>query len=526
MLFNSFVFVFAFLPIAVVGFYALSRHSNRLAAAWLVLLSFVFYGWWNPLFVILLLLSIAGNYTVGVLLQANARRPNLQVLILVAGISANLLLLFYYKYFAFTLRMLERFTGIHVDVDTSGILLPLGISFFTFTQIGYLIDCRSGIAKGRRLLDYMLFVTFFPHLIAGPILHHREMMPQFENPATYKFRAENLVLGLSIFVIGLAKKVVIADQFTGMTTNGFDFYGEQMGLIPAWSAALGYSMQLYFDFSGYSDMAIGLALMFGVRFPANFNSPYKATSIIDFWARWHMTLTRYLTLYLYNPVAMAVTRRRAAAGKPIASQGASTVTGFASLIALPTMFTMFLAGVWHGAGVNFIIFGLLHAIYLTVNHAWRVFVPRSKKARGRLAGLAVVVACGLLTYLAVLVGQVFFRAHYLSEALGLLKGMAGLRGWTYGTLPEGDLHGFNMVTELMSVRTGILLLACAIIVLAMPNTAQLMARFEPILGKVRTGLSEAVQWRPSFAWGMGVGTLAGLAVLFMAGATEFLYFQF
>src|SRR3990172_7581572 len=230
MLFNSFLFVFLFLPVSLVGYYIAAAFHTRLAAAWLVVVSFVFYGYWSPVFVVLLAASIMGNYGIGRLLQAYASQSRIQSAILTVGIAANLLLLFYYKYLAFAFSLLASL-GLRFDLDTSGILLPLGISFFTFTQIGYLIDCRSGIAKNRRILDYALFVTFFPHLIAGPILHHREMMPQFENPSTYKLNWENIAVGLTIFVIGLAKKVAIADQLAPGSLNGF-LYGSQLGFVP------------------------------------------------------------------------------------------------------------------------------------------------------------------------------------------------------------------------------------------------------------------------------------------------------
>ena len=525
MLFNSFAFIFAFLPVSVAGYYLAAHFSNRAAVAWLVLMSIVFYGWWNAVFVTLLITSIAGNYIAGLLLQRYEARPRLQTAILIAAICGNLALLFYYKYFEFALRVLDKI-GLHHNIDTGGILLPLGISFFTFTQLGYLIDCKTGIAKDRRLLDYCLFVTFFPHLIAGPILHHREMMPQFANPGTYKFKLENLAVGLAIFVAGLAKKVLIADQIAPSANFGFE-YSWQLGMIPAWTSVMAYSMQLYFDFSGYSDMAIGLARMFGIRFPANFNSPYKARSIIDFWQRWHMTLTRYLTLYLYNPVSLWITRRRAALGKPIAIQGASTVEGFTALVAFPTLFTMSLAGVWHGAGVNYVIFGVLHGLYLTVNHAWRIHGPgKKRKKSGASESWIIAVACVALTYIAVLVAQVFFRAPR-EEGFGMLAGMLGLRGLTVGTLPPGDAWTIQQMHDnLMSLETTAMLLGCFVIVFFTPNVAELFARYEPIIGRVRTSLPVSRQWQPNLAWGTVAGVLAGFCVLYLAGATEFLYFQF
>ncbi|WP_072391074.1 MBOAT family O-acyltransferase [Hyphomicrobium sp. CS1GBMeth3] len=526
MLFNSFAFIFAFLPISVVGYYYLGKSSNRLAAGWLVLMSFVFYGWWNPLFVTLLAGSILANYIFGLLLQHFERNNRIQTIVLTLAIVANLSLLFYYKYVGFVLANLSRI-GINIDFDAGGILLPLGISFFTFTQMGYLIDCKTGIARGRRLLDYALFVTFFPHLIAGPILHHREMMPQFENPDTYKYKAENIAVGLGIFIVGLAKKVLIADQLAPITGVGFT-HGSEIGFVPAWIAALSYSMQLYFDFSGYSDMAIGQARMFGIRFPANFNSPYKATNIIAFWQRWHMTLTRYLTLYLYNPMALWVTRKRAAAGKPIAAKGAATLEGFLLLVGFPTLATMFLAGVWHGAGWTFVIFGVLHGFYLTVNHAWRIFGPKfDKKKQNPSLALIGTVASQTLTYIAVLVSQVFFRAPYVATALGLLGGMVGLRGMMYGTLPPEDTYTIHLITTtLLAPSTAVLLLTCSVIAFFAPNSGELFAKYGPIIGRVSTDLPERLQWKPNLAWGLSLGTAAGLSVMYLAGATEFLYFQF
>jgi D-alanyl-lipoteichoic acid acyltransferase DltB (MBOAT superfamily) len=524
MLFNSFAFIFAFLPISVAGYYYLGKISNRCAAAWLVLMSFIFYGWWNPLFVTLLAASILFNYCAGLLLQHYQRSNKIQVALLTAAIGANLALLFYYKYVGFVLHNLARI-GIDIDFDAGGILLPLGISFFTFTQIGYLIDCKTGIAKGRRLLDYALFVTFFPHLIAGPILHHREMMPQFENPDTYRFKSENIAVGLGIFIIGLAKKVLIADQLAPIANIGF-LNTADIGMVPAWFTAIAYSMQLYFDFSGYSDMAIGQARMFGIRFPANFNSPYKATSIIDFWQRWHMTLTRYLTLYLYNPIALAITRRRAAAGKPIAAKGAASLGGFLMLVGFPTMTTMFLAGVWHGAGWTFVIYGVLHGCYLTINHAWRIFRPKPKTKNLPTPWLNTAAAV-TITYLAVVVSQVFFRAPHVSTAMELLGGMAGLRGVVYGTLPLDDTSLIHQIsTSLLSPFTTLLLLACLLIALLAPNSAELFAKYNPIIGKVRTRIPEYLQWAPNLAWGTSAGVLAGFSVLYLSGATEFLYFQF
>ncbi len=283
------------------------------------------------------------------------------------------------------------------------------------------------MAKDRSIIEYCLFVTFFPHLIAGPIYHHREIMPQFAKSETYRINRGNIAIGLTIFFIGLAKKVLLADSLLQLSNAGFAA-PHTLGLLSSWLTALAYSLRLYFDFSGYSDMAIGLAYMFNIRFPLNFNSPYKARSIIDFWQRWHMTLTRYLTLYLYNPMAIWIARRRMARGLPILTRDAQTVGGFLNMIAIPIAVTMTLAGIWHGAGLQFLIFGLLHGVYLTVNHAWRIFGPAhlARDFQNRWIRAAAVIASVLLTYCAALVAQVFFRAASTGDAIGLLAGMAGL----------------------------------------------------------------------------------------------------
>ena len=423
MLFNSYVFLYAFLPIALAGYFALAQFGRVPAALWLVAVSFVFYGWWNPAYVPLLALSMGGNYLLSLLIGTTERRPRLQTWVLALGVAANLGTLGYYKYLGWLVGLLNEAVGTHVPV--LGIVLPLGISFFTFTQLGYLIDCKQGVAKDRGFLNYLVFVTFFPHLIAGPILHNGEMMPQFAAPATYQFSADNFSIGLGIFVIGLLKKCLLADPIGSIVPAGYEHPGT-LPLFAAWHVALAYSLQLYFDFSGYSDMAIGLARMFNLRFPLNFNSPYKATSVIDYWQRWHMTLTRYLMGYLYNPIALSIARWRLAHGQGMSRAVYATPGGFASLVLVPVFGTMAIAGIWHGAGAQFLVFGLLHAIYLSVNHAWRILGPR--RAYGVAPGFVAHLASVLLTYLCVLVGSVFFRAPSVLAALNMLAGMVGLHG--------------------------------------------------------------------------------------------------
>jgi alginate O-acetyltransferase complex protein AlgI len=400
--FSSLAFIFGYLPLALIGFLICARLGHRFAAFWLVLASLAFYAYWRVSFLPLLLISIAFNYGVGWVLYRTEDRPRLSGGVLLFGVVVDLLALFYYKYAA-ALAAALGFQNIGY-IPLHDIVLPLGISFFTFTQIGYLVDVQQGVTKTRDLLSYVLFVTFFPHLIAGPILHNREMMPQFSDPATYRFSSRNLAVGLTIFAIGLAKKVLLADPLSSDVAANFAM-AHTAGLSTAWYAVIGYSLQLYFDFSGYSDMAIGLARLFNIRFPQNFNSPYKATTVIDYWQRFHMTLTRFITMYIFSPLALWVARHRTARGMDSSRRAVTRPGGFAALVAGPTLVTMGLAGVWHGAGTQYLIFGLLHGFYIVVNHAMRTFFPppRNPPPRPWSARTALHVGKVLAVYIAALV---------------------------------------------------------------------------------------------------------------------------
>ena len=420
------------------------------------------------------------------------------------------------------------------------------MSFFTFTQIGYLLDCNAGIVKERDPLGYVQFVTFFPHLIAGPILHHKEMMTQFAQPATYKLRAENLSIGAFVFTIGLAKKLLFADTIAPFADAGFAAPHELQWLA-AWGTCLAYALQLYFDFSGYSDMAVGLAKMFGVRFPLNFNSPFKAASIIDFWQRWHMTLTRYLTAYLYYPLAMRINRSRALRGLPIGRLAQRSTSGFLSTVAVPTFYTMALAGIWHGAGLQYLIYGLLHALYLTVNHAYRAWraaaqpAVAARTAGAVAAGTATALTLSLkarvrhagnvlLTFVAALVAFAFFRAHGVGDALALLQGMAGLRGieapdWPAWSTANMSLGGWLHLVAGRSTL-GLQIVALLAIVWCTPNSHQLMGRFSPALDRAAEGLPAALTWRPSLRWTVAMVGVLVFCVAQLHGEVRFLYFQF
>ncbi|MBS0281203.1 MAG: MBOAT family protein [Proteobacteria bacterium] len=466
---------------------------------------------------LILMGSIAFNYSISHWITRNEGFDLRQSAILALGITANLAVLVYYKYLFVLMGFLDSLGVTSLKLDP--IILPLGISFYTFTQIGYLIDCRQGVAKDRDFFSYCLFVTFFPHLIAGPILHHREIMPQFSNSETYRFSHRNMAVGLTIFIIGLTKKVLVADSLIQVSNAGFDAPGT-LGLVPAWLTALSYSLRLYFDFSGYSDMAIGLAYMFNIRFPLNFNSPYKARSIIDFWQRWHMTLTRYLTLYLYNPMAIWITRRRIARGASTLTRDAKSAGGFLNMIAIPIFITMLLAGVWHGAGLTFLIFGLLHGFYLIANHAWRTFAPAPARQDPKppIAYAAIVIAQVLLTYVAALAAQIFFRAETAGDATALLSGMVGLHG---GGLLSGWEDGFGSMAQ-TTLRVAVLFA----IAWFLPNTQQIMAKFPAALGQATASRHRLLQWMPDLKWAVSIGVAAGLALISLSQHSEFLYFQF
>jgi D-alanyl-lipoteichoic acid acyltransferase DltB (MBOAT superfamily) len=511
MLFNSFPFIFAFLPVVLFGFQLLGRLGKTAAISWLSLASLVFYSYWNKTFLLLLVGSIAFNFFCAQTIARTRSRLSVQRVCLWAGILGNLLLLGYYKYwFALlngfgTLAQPPRYFG--------SVVLPLGISFFTLTQIGYLIDLQQGEASILSFLDHLFFVSFFPHLIAGPILHNREFMPQVGPGRRFCLDWSDVAVGATWFVMGLFKKVVIADQIAPNADLLFaDAHGQP--LLKVWCGVLSYAIQLYFDFSGYSDMAIGLARMFSLRFPLNFNSPYKAKSIIEFWQRWHMTLTKYLMLYIYNPLALAINRRRLAAGKKIGPKAVVSAEGFARIIVLPTVVTMVLAGIWHGAGRQFLAFGLLHGVFICINHAWKTFVPRlsGSLASGRLAGIRSV----LITFLGVVSAQIFFRADSTEDAFAVLRGAVGLNG--LGPVP----HSWSTLFPWLAL---VLLFG---VIWGLPNTQEVLGSHSNG-DTLRTGTHwtfRLLQWQPTWSWSVLIGGAFFASFVMMKGAVRFLYFQF
>ena len=517
LLFNSYPFLFGFLPIALIGYQIAAHFHRRAVVVWLLLASLAFYAYWRPVYLVVLGCSILFNFGMAVLIGRQIRTRIPTGYLLAFAITVNLSALCFYKYLFPVLNWFGRhqIPAHHWE----GVSLPLGISFFTFTQIAYLVDLQQGGFKQHAFADYALFATFFPHLIAGPILHHAEMMPQFQAERDYRLRADDLAVGFSWFVMGLVKKVLLADHFGPQADQAF-LSPHSLSFTAAWAGSLSYALQLYFDFSGYSDMALGLARMFSIDFPLNFASPYKATSILDYWERWHMTLTRYINLYVYTPVAVQITRWRSARGLKSSRKATATPGGFASLIIAPTFFALFLAGVWHGAGLQFILFGLLHAFYLIVNHAWRLFRRAAPATPAFNARLGAVASC-LLTFLCVLLAQVFFRANGVTDACHYLAGLAGLHRSSEISSAAFAYHP--------GAATALSILAGLIVVWCFPNTQQILAKFKPALGVASSDHKPALVqylWRPTPVWGLGLGVLLLVAVIKMQDPSSFLYFQF
>ncbi len=493
MLFNSYTFIFGFLPIVLGVFFAIGRTGSRTGAvAWLTAASLAFYGWWNPSYLGLIVASVAGNYTLARVL-AGASAECAKSWWLAVGVVANLGLLGYFKYANFFVENVNWALGTEWQLDS--IVLPLAISFFTFQQVAYLVDVRRAGTCERSLLRYCLFVTFFPQFIAGPIVHHREMLPQLVKPSTLVPSARHLAIGVTIFTLGLFKKVVIADSVALVANSVFGAAeaGRPLDVYDAWLGALAYALQIYFDFSGYSDMAIGLGRLFGVRLPLNFAAPYKASNIIDFWRRWHITLSRFLRDYLYIPL------------------GGNRKGRFRRFINV--MLTMLIGGLWHGAAWNFVLWGGLHGGYLVANHAWQRLVPPSPAAGNRKVRRALGWC---LTFFAVVVAWVPFRAKTLEAAWAIWGSMFG----TYGVL--------RAERPLVEAPNALPIVGLIVLSLVLPATHEFLARYRPALGAdaLNAPKFRLFVWRPTTAWAFVSLLLFLASVAMMQRTTEFLYFQF
>ncbi len=487
MLFNSYEYIFLFLPVTFLVYFTLNHKKLIMPAKlWLVFSSLFFYSWWNIIYLPLILISIIFNYIVG---SCFNKKPhvfsNYRKHLLIFGIIGNISLLAYFKYADF---FITNFNFVFkTDLNLLQLVLPLAISFFTFQQIAFLVDSYRKETQEYDFLSYSVFVSFFPQLIAGPIVHHREMMPQFRDQKNLKINYKNIAIGLFVFFIGLSKKVLIADTFAVVAIKGFD-HAETLRFFEAWATSLSYTFQLYFDFSGYTDMAIGAALLFNIKLPINFNSPYKAVNIQDFWRRWHITLSRFLRNYIYIPLGGSRSRK--------------------NKIYFNIIITFLIGGIWHGAGWTFVFWGMLHGLASIVHRLWKQL------------GLSMHPMIGwFLTFNFVNIAWVFFRADQWQDALKVLKGMTGTNGVSLPIVLTSKLSFFehyDFITfggflKNIGGEWGIFLLLPIMlsIVLLLKNSVELRDNFKP-------NLSYAI-------WGSLVTIIS---VLSLNKISEFLYFNF
>ena len=463
-----------FFPTVLAVYFILGR-LNLNANVWLLLASLAFYAYWDVSYLPILVGSIAVNFLIAkIILDTDHKSSGFAV-----GLIFNLGLLGVYKYLDFVIDNVNR---IGADIEPLGLILPLGISFFTITQLLYLYDCYSDTTKEHRLVNYALFVSFFPHLMAGPILYHRQMFKQFNNPKLRAVDWNNLSIGLMLFTIGLIKKVLVADQLSPYVAIGFSS-AASVDCLTAWLTSIGYMLQLYFDFSGYSDMAVGLSKMMNLDIPINFNSPYRASSMINFWQRWHISLTNAITACVYMPLVRRLKTRTLG----------HTVT--ASFIAF------FVVGIWHGAGWTFVVFAVMNAVGIVVNYIWKFY---NRTMPNLLAHI--------ITLLYVLLTMVFFRADSVSDALNMIAAMFGANGIVFPQKIVSIAATFNISLNVGNVPGSLpkfIFLAALLIVAFSPNSNQLTKKITP---------------SPWLATALAFGLF--IAVLHLARVTEFLYFQF
>jgi len=527
MLFNSYLFLLIFLPITYVGYQFLRHRHYELSLLWLTLCSLFFYGWWNPAYLLLITGSILGNFFLSKQIIIH-RHSQTGKFLLILGVAANLTCLGYFKYTDFLLTNLNYLLG--TGFKDAGIILPLAISFFTFQQIAFLVDCRQGKASEYQFSHYCLFVTFFPQLLAGPIVHHSEMMPQFEAQRNAPRHNPYIPMAVTIISLGLFKKVIIADTFQDYANQIFTLaeQGKSISFFDAWAGTLSYTLQIYFDFSAYCDIAYGLALLFGIRLPQNFASPYKAGSIVEFWNRWHMTLSRFLKDYVYIPFG---------------GNRKGNIKRYRNL-----MLTMLLGGLWHGAGWTFVLWGALHGLYLSINHGWKALklIPESPASK---------VCSIFLTYLMVAFAWVLFRAEDLQSAQLIYAGLFDVSNmFSDTTIRQPVINDLLRQLSLTLPREipilGVLILF-HIWIWYLPNLQQIMQKAP--LGQAskeqvpqdqspkdqvpqnkgmciaqypapQTG--RTLFWSPSLKWLLLSAFCLATSLLSMHGTGEFIYFQF
>jgi len=511
MLFHSYEFIFGFLPAVFLVFLVVHQLFGRdKALLWLVAASLFFYAQWSPILAGLLVASIIVNFGFAKILMANKEKKSVAKPMLLFGVAANLCFLGYFKYANFFIDNVNAVAG--TNYPFMEILLPVGISFYTFIQIGFLVEVYNRQVNELSFGKYFLFASFFPYITAGPIVLQKEMMSQYGDTERKAFDAERTAVALSVFGIGLFKKLALADNIAPFADTIFNGVadGAVVSIGMAWIGALAYTLQLYFDFSGYSDMAIGIGLLFGLKLPLNFNSPLKAASIMDFWRRWHMTMTRFFTNYLYTPVAVSLMRRS------MQNQYGHALR-FVLAVAFPITLTFTLAGLWHGAGWTFVVFGLIHGVALAVNHAWR---------EARMPQLPYVLGW-LITMGVVITGLVFFRAADVPTALGILASMVGLTA--AGIYPVEMIAALPVDVDTAMAQLWIVALAG--IALFLPNAQQIMRNHwissdpEPA-ADAEPAMPSWMKWRLTPLWAIAGAIVLAVAVGSLSGETAFLYYQF
>ena len=483
MLFNSYEFIFLFFPLVLAVYFLLGKYEKHaLANLSLIIFSLIFYAYWNISFLPLLLTSIIVNFSIykGIVFFKNREEKLKSKLTFYFGILFNLGLLGYFKYFNF---FLESLNDLGANFEISAIILPLGISFFSITQLLFLWDAYASEVKETNLLNYSLFVTFFPHLLAGPILYHYQMIKQFNDSSLCKIKWQNFSKGFTLFIIGLMKKTMIADALSPYVNYGFS-HTDEITLVTAWIISISYMLELYFDFSGYSDMAVGLAKMMNFNIPINFNAPFRATNMINFWQKWHISLTNALTAAIYMPIIRKVK-------KPTLKR-----TIFAASI------TMFLVGIWHGAGWTYVIFALLNALTVAINYLWRETKINMPKFLAHT-----------LTLLTILFTMVFFRAESVTDALNVFYAMFGYNGIIFADsffVIKGGLPQLNLPIEnAPGIFFQLALISAILVTIFSPSSNDLIKKF-----------------KPNIYWLLFTGIGFFLSFLAMTKPTEFLYFQF
>jgi alginate O-acetyltransferase complex protein AlgI len=496
MLFNSREFIFLFLPLALLSFWTLRKsNSHKFISLWVIVLSLFFYGWWSLRDLLLILVSILFNFLICQAIATHQNSNAYRKLFLFIGVFTNLSALAYFKYRLMIKAILTQGFSSLLSDNFSGIDLPLAISFFTFQQIAYVVDTYRKHSLGNSIINYAASVTFFPHLIAGPLVNYRDLYSQFEKIAKLKFQTHTFTTGITLFIFGLSKKLIIADHLATFADHVFiNPRAEIIAWGDAWIGALTYTFQLYFDFSGYSDMAVGLALLFGIKLPANFMSPYQSHNIIEFWRRWHITLSDFLKNYLY--ISLGGNR-------------CGPIRRYFNLL-----LTMLIGGIWHGAGFNFVIWGLLHGVYLILNH-----ILKSLKL------FRIPKPIGILTtFFFVVIAWVFFRAKNVAQAKTLLFTM-------FNFADLNQIIKMNMLKENLTLVISELCLA-SFICFIMPNTLQLLEGESPILHaketyeKFPTTLFPHLKWKYSIVSGIALGLMFTACIILLSKTVTFIYYQF